>query len=56
MRNKKDMYKTWIQNRCRETYGRYKAERNEVKRAVRSAKKEADWRWEEKPVEDFKLL
>ena len=34
------------------TYERYKAVRNEMKRAVRKAKKEADFRWREKLVED----
>ena len=53
MMNKKDMYKMWLQNRCRETCERYKVLRNEVKRAVRRAKKEADGRWGEKLVEDF---
>ena len=45
VRYKKDMYKRWLQNKCNETYERYKVVRNEVKRAVRRAKKEADVRW-----------
>ena len=53
VRDKKVMYKRWLQNRCRVTYERYKLLRNEVKRAVRRAKKEADCRWGEKLVEDF---
>ena len=53
VRYKKDMYKRWLQNKCNETYERYKVVRNEVKRAVRRAKKEADVRWGEKLVEDF---
>ena len=43
----------WLQNKCPETYERYKIVRNEVKRAVRRAKMEADVRWGEKLVEDF---
>lgn len=53
VKGKKDMYKRWLQNRCRAVYESYKVLRNEVKRAVRRAKKEADCRWGEKLVEDF---
>ena len=53
VRRKRDVYKMWLQNKCRESYERYKFERNEVKRAVRRAKKEADMRWGEKLVENF---
>ena len=53
VRNKRELYKVWLQNRCSENYDRYKVVRNEVKRAVRSAKREAGRRWGEKLVEDF---
>ena len=53
VRRKRDVYKMWLQSKCRDSYERYKCVRNEVKRAVRRAKKEADVRWGEKLVEDF---
>ena len=53
VRRKRDLYRIWLQNRGRDTYDRYKMARNEVKRAVRRAKREADVRWGEKLVEDF---
>ena len=53
VRNKREMYRIWLQNRCSVTYDRYKVVRSEVKRAVRRAKRDADVRWGEKLVEDF---
>ena len=53
VKKKRELYMIWLQNKCRETYERYKSVRNEVKRAVRRAKMEADVRWGEKLVEDF---
>ena len=50
---KKWEYQKWLQSRTREAYERYKCVRNEVKRAVRQAKKEADVRWGEKLMDDF---
>ena len=53
VRMKRNMYEAWLQDKCNENYERYKVVRNEVKRAVRRAKKQADDRWGEKLVEDF---
>ena len=53
VRRKNDVYKMWMQNRCSEAYEGYKIVRNEVKRAVRRAKREVDVRWGKKLVEDF---
>ena len=50
---KRNMYEALLQDKCNENYERYKVVRNEVKRAVRRAKKQADDRWGEKLVEDF---
>ena len=48
-----DLYKLWLQNKCSLMYERYKLVRNEVKRAMRRAKKQADDRWGEKLLEDY---
>ena len=53
VKNKCDLYKMWLQSKCSVLYERYKSVRNEVKRAVRRAKKDADVRWGEKLVENF---
>ena len=50
---KREMYVVWLQNKCPQLYERYKSIRNEVKRVVRRAKREADVRWGERLVEDF---
>ena len=44
MRNKREMYRMWLQNRCSVTYDRYKVMKSEVKRAVKRAKRNADVR------------
>ena len=38
----------WLQRRDRGTYDRYRAQRVVVKRAVKVAKRMADWRWGER--------
>ena len=48
MKNKWDVYKMWLENKCSETYKRYKMVKIEVKRVVRRAKKKADLKWGEK--------
>ena len=45
VRMKRNMYEVWLQGKCNENCGMYKMIRNEVKRAVRRAKEQADGRW-----------
>ena len=53
VKSKREVYMVWLQNKCPQSYERYKRIRNEVKREVRRAKREADLRWGERLVEDF---
>ena len=42
---KRRAFEEWLQRRDRLTYDRYRAQRFVVKRAVKVAKRMADWRW-----------
>ena len=44
---KRRVFEEWLQSRDRLTYNRYWAPRVVVKRAVKVAKRIADWRWGE---------
>ena len=53
VKEKREMYKIWLQNRDTQSYASYKLKRKEVKRAVRRAQKDANERWGRKLAGDF---
>ena len=50
---KRIAFEEWLQRRDRLTYDRYRAQRVVVKRAVKVAKRMADWRWGERLGKNF---
>ena len=53
MAEKRKAFEEWLQRRDGNTYDRYREQRAVVKRAVKVAKRMADWRWGERLGNDF---
>ena len=53
VKEKKERYERYLQDRGREAYEEYKRKRAEVKRLIKEAKKEADERWGSRLMRDF---
>ena len=53
VKEKRKLFERYMQSREREDYERYRRKRNEVKRRVKEAKREANERWGSKLVEDY---
>ena len=50
---KRRAFEEWLQRRATVSYDRYRAQRVVLKRAVKVAKRVADWRWGERRGNDF---
>lgn len=53
VRGKRVAYEKWLQARDAESYDGYREVRRQVKRVVREAKRNADWRWGRKLEQNF---
>ena len=53
MAEKRRAFEEWLQRRDSLTYDTYRAQRVVIKRAVKVAKRVADWRWGERLGNNF---
>ena len=53
VKEKRQAYEVWLQNKDEVSYERYREKRNQVKRVVHQAQVRADERWGRKLTENF---
>ena len=53
VREKRELFEKYLQERNEVTYGLYKGKRSETKRKVKEAKREADERWGDRVMQNF---